>query len=101
VAVVPLAGRDGTVAEVAERLYDELRNFGVEVILDDRDARPGVKFSDIELVGIPYRVTVGPRGLANDEVELTERASGETTNVPVADAAAQVQAARDAALAAL
>ncbi|MCE2531905.1 MAG: proline--tRNA ligase, partial [Acidimicrobiia bacterium] len=101
VAVVPLAGRDETVTEVAERLYDELRGLGVEVILDDRDARPGVKFSDIELVGIPYRVTIGPRGLANGEVELTERASGETTNVAVAEAAAQVRAARDAALAAL
>ena len=101
VAVVPLAGRDETVAEVAERLYDELRGLGVEVILDDRDARPGVKFSDIELVGIPYRVTVGPRGLAAGEVELTDRATGETVNVPIADAAAQVRAARDAALAAL
>ena len=101
VAVVPLAGRDAAVGEVAERLYDELRGLGTEVILDDRDARPGVKFSDIELVGIPYRVTVGPRGLANDEVELTERASGQTANVPVAEAAAAVRTARDEALAAL
>ncbi|MDE0652734.1 MAG: proline--tRNA ligase [bacterium] len=101
VAVVPLADRDGTVGEVAERLYDELRDLGVEVIIDDRDARPGVKFSDIELVGIPYRVTVGPRGLANDEVELTERATGETINVGIAEAAARVRAARDAALTAL
>ena len=100
-AVVPLAGRDETVAEVAERLYDELRGLGVEVILDDRDARPGVKFSDIELVGIPYRLTVGPRGLAAGEVELTERASGETVNVPIADAAARVHNARNAALSAL
>ena len=101
VAVVPLAGRDAAVGEVAERLYDELRGLGTEVILDDRDARPGVKFSDIELVGIPYRVTVGPRGLANDEVELTERASGQTANVAVAEAAAAVRTARDEALAAL
>ena len=101
VAVVPISGRDDTVTEVAERIYDELRGLGVEVILDDRDARPGVKFSDIELVGIPYRVTVGPRGLANGEVELTERASGETTNVAVTEAATGVRAARDAALAAL
>ena len=99
--VVPISGRDGSVTEVAERIYGQLREAGVEVIIDDRDARPGVKFSDIELVGIPYRVTVGPRGLANDEVELTERATGETTNVPVTEAATQVQAARDAALAAL
>ncbi|MCY4632059.1 MAG: proline--tRNA ligase [bacterium] len=101
VAVVPISGRDNTVTEVAERIYGELRDAGVEVIIDDRDARPGVKFSDIELVGIPYRITVGPRGLANGEVELTERATGETTNVAVAEAAAGVRAARDAALAAL
>ncbi len=99
--VVPIAGRDDSVTQVSERLYDELRNLGVEVILDDRDARPGVKFSDIELVGIPYRVTVGPRALAAGNVELTDRATGETTNVAVSEAAAKVQAARDAALAAL
>ncbi len=100
-AVVPISGRDEAVTEVSERLYSEMRESGVEVILDDRDARPGVKFSDIELVGIPYRVTVGPRGLATGSVELTERATGETTNVPVAEAAARVLATRDAALAAL
>ena len=101
VVVVPISGRDDTVTEVAERLYDELRGLGVEVILDDRDARPGVKFSDIELVGIPYRVTVGPRGLAAGEVELTERATGRTSQVAIDAATAQVIAARDAALAAL
>ena len=100
-AVVPISGRDGTTTEVAERIYGELRDAGIEAIIDDRDARPGVKFSDIELVGIPYRMTVGPRGLANGEVELTERATGDTTNVAIDAAAAQVRAARDEALAAL
>ncbi len=60
------------------------------MILDDRDARPGVKFADAELVGIPFRVTVGPKGLANGEVEVTERRNGETTNVPLDDLAAHV-----------
>ncbi len=99
--VVPISGRDEAVTEVAERIYGELRDAGVEVIIDDRDARPGVKFSDIELVGIPYRVTVGPRGLASGEVELTERATGETVNVAVADAATRVHNARNAALSVL
>ena len=99
--VVPISGRDEAVTGVAERIYGELRDAGVEVIIDDRDARPGVKFSDIELVGIPYRVTVGPRGLANGEVELTERATGETTNVPIDAAASEVRAALAAALASL
>jgi len=100
-AVVPIAGRDDSVAQVSERLYDELRAVGVEVILDDRDARPGVKFSDIELVGIPFRVTVGPRALAAGNVELTDRATGETTHVPVDGAVESVIAAKRAALAAL
>ena len=99
--VVPISGRDEAVTGVAERIYGELRNAGVEVIIDDRDARPGVKFSDIELVGIPYRVTVGPRALAAGNVELTDRASGETTHVPVESAVESVIAARDAALTAL
>ena len=99
--VVPISGRDEAVTGVAERIYGELRNAGVEVIIDDRDARPGVKFSDIELVGIPYRVTVGPRALAAGNVELTERATGETTHVPVESATGRVRAARDTALAAL
>ena len=99
--VVPIAGRDDSVTEVSERLYDELRAAGVEVILDDRDARPGVKFSDIELVGIPFRVTVGPRALAAGNVELTDRATGETNHVPVDDAVESVVAAKRAALATL
>ncbi len=99
--VVPISGRDEAVTEVAERIYGELRDAGVEVIIDDRDARPGVKFSDIELVGIPYRVTVGPRALAQGNVELTDRATGETNHVPVDSATESVTAARDAALAAL
>ena len=99
--VVPISGRDEAVTGVAERIYGELRDAGVEVIIDDRDARPEVKFSDIELVGIPYRVTVGPRALAAGNVELTDRASGETTHVPVESAVESVIAARDAALTAL
>ena len=99
--VVPISGRDEAVTGVAERIYGELRDAGVEVIIDDRDARPGVKFSDIELVGIPYRVTVGPRALAAGNVELTDRATGETTHVPVESAVESVIAARNAALAAL
>ncbi len=76
---------DAATVEAAEGLYDGLRGAGVDVILDDRDERPGVKFNDSELIGIPWRVTVGPRGLANGEVEVTHRASGETETMAVAD----------------
>lgn len=58
----------------AERLYNDFVEAGVEVLLDDRDERPGVKFADSELIGIPYRVTVGPKGVAASTVEVTVRA---------------------------
>ncbi len=78
---------DEATMAVANRLYDDLRDAGVDVLLDDRPERPGVKFNDAELIGIPYRVTVGPRGLANDVVELSERRSGEKSELQVEDAA--------------
>jgi prolyl-tRNA synthetase len=78
---------DGATVEIGEGLYRELSDAGIEVLLDDRDERPGVKFADAELIGIPYRITVGPRGLAAGVVELTERRSGESEDMPVGDAA--------------
>jgi prolyl-tRNA synthetase len=63
---------------VADALYDELMAAGIEVLYDDRDERPGVKFADAELMGIPYRVTVSDRLLAEQKFELTGRSSGET-----------------------
>ena len=74
----------------AERLYAELLTAGVDVLLDDRDGRPGVKFADAELIGIPLRVTIGPRGLENSVVELTARADSERHDVPVDDAVGQL-----------
>jgi prolyl-tRNA synthetase len=92
-AVIVQLGKDEETAAAAQELYDELGRGGVEVIWDDRDERPGVKFSDAELVGIPLRVTVGARGLADGVVEVTVRATGETTRVPVADAVAHLRTA--------
>lgn len=74
----------------AERLYSELRAAGVDVLLDDRDGRPGVKFADAELIGIPLRVTIGPRGLENSIVELTARSDGERHDVPIDDVVARL-----------
>ncbi|PYC77340.1 proline--tRNA ligase [Streptomyces tateyamensis] len=91
VAVVALGVTDATVAEAAEDLYRQLRAERVDVLLDDRNERPGVKFSDVELVGIPYRITVGARGLAEGTVEVTTRATGETQLVPVAQAVEHVR----------
>jgi prolyl-tRNA synthetase family II len=83
-AVVPLA--TGDAAEVAERLYGELLAAGVDAVIDDRSDHPGAKLTDVELVGIPYRLVVGPRGLADGVVELTTRRSSETVRVPVEEA---------------
>ena len=75
---------------VAERLYDELLTAGVDVLLDDRDGRPGVKFADAELVGIPLRVAIGPRGLDNGQLEFTVRSDGEKVDVPIDEVVARV-----------
>lgn len=77
---------DDVAREAGERIYRDLRRRGVDVIIDDRDERPGVKFADAELVGIPFRVTVGPRGLTAGTVEVTARATGETEELPLDDA---------------
>jgi prolyl-tRNA synthetase len=70
-------GGDEAIAH-ADKLYDELTAKGIEVLYDDRDERPGTKFADAELMGIPYRVTVSDRLLADEKYEFTPRASGET-----------------------
>jgi len=82
VVLTAVALDDATLA-AAEGLYDGLRARGIDVLLDDRDARAGVKFADAELIGIPYRVTLGPKALAAGEVELTTRATGTTERVAV------------------
>ena len=74
----------------AEALYAELTQRGVDVIIDDRDARAGVKFADAELIGIPHRVTFGPKAFADDEVEYTPRATGETERVSISTIADQL-----------
>lgn len=70
----------------AETLYGQLKAAGVDVLLDDRDARAGVKFADAELIGIPFRVTVGPKGIADGVYGISDRRTGESSDVAVADA---------------
>jgi prolyl-tRNA synthetase family II len=78
---------DDDTVTVADRLYEDLLTAGVDVLIDDRAERPGVKFTDAELIGIPYRVTVGPRGLADGVVELTIRRTGARAELAVEAAA--------------
>src|SRR5690348_7827594 len=83
VVVVIAQQEDAAVAAEGERVYQALLEAGVEVIVDDRHVRAGVKFSDAELTGIPFRVTVGKRGLASGTAELTDRAAGTTVPIPL------------------
>lgn len=83
VAVVAAQSDDAGVAGAAEEIYAALASAGVEVVIDDRSERAGVKFRDVELTGIPFRVTVGRRGLAEGVAEVTPRATGETEKVPL------------------
>jgi prolyl-tRNA synthetase len=98
VVVVIAQQDDMAVAEAGEKVYSSLLGAGVEVIVDDRPVRAGVKFSDSELVGIPFRVTVGKRGLASGSAELTDRATGSTVQVPLDEVPAQVREALGSAL---
>ncbi len=91
-AIVTVLKLDGETVAAAERIYSGLQDVGVDVIIDDRKERPGVKFNDAELVGFPYRITVGPRDLADGVVEVTERTSGESESVSVGEVVASVAA---------
>ena len=98
VVVVIAQQDDAAVAEAGEKVYQSLLGAGVEVIVDDRPVRAGVKFSDSELVGIPFRITVGKRGLASGSAELTDRATGSTVQVPLDEVPAQVREALGSAI---
>ncbi|MGH9079078.1 MAG: proline--tRNA ligase, partial [Acidimicrobiales bacterium] len=81
------AGRAPEVAEVADEIYRRLAAAGVEVLYDERDVSPGVKFADADLIGVPVRLVVGSKGLARGVVEWRSRRTGEERDLPVASAA--------------
>lgn len=99
VTVLLLSVRDPEARAAAEVLYSSLLGAGVDALIDDRDVRPGVKYADAELTGIPYRISIGTRDLAEGVVEITKRANGEKERVPVGDAVAWVRRAITAAIA--
>lgn len=91
VCITPLVvAKDSAVMQLAEKIYAELTALGVEVILDDRDDRPGVKFKDADLVGIPLRLSIGEKSLAKGEIELKPR-GGAVTFVKADEAVAKVR----------
>ena len=92
VIITPIGKDDEPLAKATE-IYEALLSAGVEVLLDDRAERPGVKFKDADLLGIPVRVTVGARGLAKGTVELKKRSESESVDVPVEEVVSATQAA--------
>jgi prolyl-tRNA synthetase len=91
VAILPMnAAKSYRVREAAEQLYEELRAAGVEVLLDDRNVRPGVMFNDMELIGIPHRVVIGERGLDEGQLEYRQRTAAENESIPLDGACAAI-----------
>ncbi len=98
-SVVAVNTKDAGVMAAAGEIYSRLEKLGIEVLFDDRDERPGVKFKDNDLIGIPLRIVVGSKGLAEGKVELKIRATGEVLLVPVEDVTTVIKNYVDAALA--
>ncbi|HKR70276.1 MAG TPA: proline--tRNA ligase [Streptosporangiaceae bacterium] len=97
VTVLLISVRDPEARAAAETLYSGLLDAGVEALLDDRDVRPGVKYTDAELTGIPFRISVGSRDLAEGVVEVTRRANGEKERIGVGEAVGWLRRAISAA----
>lgn len=90
IVIVPLNANDEEVVSTADKLYTELKKRGADVLLDDRNERAGVKFTDAELIGYPLRVSIGKKSLADGNLECVERRSGKTTLIPVENAAEKI-----------
>jgi prolyl-tRNA synthetase len=87
IVMVPIGmGKSDTVRKAAEHLYAELQSAGIEVLLDDRDERPGVMFADIELIGIPHRVVIGERSLKEGKLEYQSRQDATAQAIPLQNA---------------
>ena len=87
--VVPVATNDETQMKVAEEIYAKLQEAGIEVVIDDRNERPGVKFKDADLIGFPYRITVG-KTIVDGKVELVTRETGEKVEMTPEEATNKV-----------
>ncbi len=92
VLLLPINYKEKSIREVTKGLYKELLKRGIEVLLDDRDERPGVKFKDADLIGVPLRVTIGAKGLDKGCVEVRWRREGRTEEIPVREARQKIQA---------
>ena len=89
-AIVPVSLKDEEQVKIANALYEYCKEHKFEVILDDRNERPGVKFKDMELIGIPYRITVG-RGVKEGKLEWTDRYTGEKSEIAIEDVYTEIE----------
>src|SRR5713101_4975872 len=96
VALLPLQMQDPHVCEAGEKLYRDLTAAGVEVLLDDRDERAGVKFKDADLIGLPLRIAIGKKGLADGKVEWKPRGAAQVEMVPLGEVVARAREAVEA-----
>jgi prolyl-tRNA synthetase len=99
VIVTPVNNADAALRDAAQKIYSDCLAAGIDALYDDRDERPGVKFKDADLIGVPYRVTVGKK-LAQGAVELVTRKTRVSRDVATADIVAELRRAIDAELAA-
>jgi len=98
VVICPMGYEKSEAVKAAcDQLHDELLAAGIDVILDDRNERPGAMFADWELIGAPFRVVIGDRGLADSQVEFKGRTDAESQNIPLGDIKAKVISAVQAA----
>ncbi len=91
VEILPVMMKDDAVREAGEKLYGELLELGIEVLLDDRTERPGIKFNDADLLGIPIRITIGKKSLKDGNVEFKLRRSQDVELIPLTDIVTKVQ----------
>jgi prolyl-tRNA synthetase len=91
VVITPVVVKDEKQMRAALQLYTQLQEVGLEVLLDDRDERAGVKFKDADLIGIPFRLVPGPRSLANGNVELVTRSANVREEVALERAVSEIQ----------
>ncbi|MDX9856952.1 MAG: proline--tRNA ligase [candidate division Zixibacteria bacterium] len=94
VEVIPISMDNENHVAAAQKVYDQLNDAGIDVLWDDRDERPGVKFNDADLIGIPIRITIGDKSLKDNKVEMKARSGSDVALVPLSDI---VQAVRDLA----
>ena len=86
ICIVPIGyQKSELVANCANQLYQQLGQEGFDVLLDDRNERPGVMFSEMDLIGIPHRIVIGERSLKNNMVEYKNRRSGDSMDIPLDD----------------